>query len=344
MSRLVGPPAMRCLRPEGARAFSRGPAKLGSTLAMAMAMAVGAALAVALAVVSSGLSPEPAFAAASGSDGPGGTVTVGVTGSGSSVGSPGGASRAGGAPGPGSGTPWICSSLPLTLNDGPGIAPGGPTPGGWYSVTCINGGTGASTTTTEWIAAATPPTTPAVDPRLVALQAENSLRLPAPTVGTDPAGSSVVNLDTWLWIDPIIWFPHSVTAAVGSVQATAVATPVAVAWTMGDGGTAICSGPGTVYNRSEPSGSQSTDCSYRYRASSAGQASPDGNPDHAAFTVRAIVHWSVTWTAVGAPGGGSLPPLTTVGVIELRVEQVESVNTDRFVLTTAREQNRSTDQ
>ncbi len=199
-------------------------------------------------------------------------------------------------------------------------------------MTCVNRLNGASTTQTEWIPSAPPslPSAPAgapgVDPRVVALQAENSLRLPTPDLHFNPAASSVVNLPTWLWIDPSIWHPLSVTATAGSVSATAVATPVSVTWQTGDGGQVVCGGPGRPFDFALPVDEQETGCQHTYLASSLGQPSPDGDPDHAAYQVRATVTWSVSWVAVGASGQGVLPPLTTATEAAVRVVQVESVN------------------
>ena len=134
----------------------------------------------------------------SGATAGGRTITVGASRSGSGGGGPGGATGGGGA-----GqvqNPWLCVDTKLVLNDEGGFAAGGPTPGSWYSVTCINQVTGASTTATEWIPDQAAATTPAANPYVLALQAENSLRLPSPTVHFNPADFSVVNLATWLWI------------------------------------------------------------------------------------------------------------------------------------------------
>jgi hypothetical protein len=281
--------------------------------------------------------PHAAGAAASGTDSTGGSVTVTVSGSGTEGGEPGGSSGSGssGDQGP---SPWVCVSTLLTLNDEGGFAPGGPTPGSWYSVTCTNESTGASTTQTEWIPdqspTATATATPAVDPYAVALQAEDSLRLPDPAVHLDPQGTSVVNLPTWLWIDADVWHPYAVTASVGTVSATAVATPISVTWTMGDGGSVSCDGPGTPYDPAVPSSQQSTPCQYAYAVSSFGQPSPDGNPDDDSFAVVASINWSVTWSVAGGVGGGTLPTLSTTSSTPVRVEQVESVDTAMSVATT----------
>src|SRR3546814_11679817 len=61
----------------------------------------------------------------------------------------------------------------------------------------------------------------------------------------------------------------------------------------------VCQGPGTPYDASRPASEQTTDCSYTYGRSSASE--PDG-----AYLVTATVRWNVTWTIVGAPGGGDL--------------------------------------
>jgi hypothetical protein len=275
------------------------------------------------AVLASVLVPVSAFGAASGGEG-GGTITVGAGDGGSSGGDPGSSAGGDGASGPGA-IPWQCTYEKLVLNDDGGSV-GGPTPGSWYSVTCVDTQTGASTTDTEWIPDQSTTTSPPVDPRSVALEAENSLRLPAPVSHLNPASASVVNLPTWLWVDAGIWHSYSVSASVGSVSATAVATPHSVEWSMGDGGAVVCDGPGTPFDPYIASSEQSTGCSYTYARSSAGQPSPDGSPDDAIFEVRATVNWSVSWSAQGAAGGGELPSLTTSTSTAERVVQVESIN------------------
>jgi hypothetical protein len=219
----------------------------------------------------------------------------------------------------------------LALNNDVGPPPGVTAPGSWYEITCT-AADGTRTTQTLWIsntastATAPPPTTPAVDPLTVARQAANALQLPDPTPSFDPSGSAVVNLPTWLWIDGSIWHRYSVTASVGTVTATAVATPVSVVWAMGDGQSVTCPGPGTPYQVGLPPSAQRTDCTFTYPVSSVGQPSPNGDPNQGAFAVEATVEWAISWTATGAPGGGSLPGATTSTRTALRVVQVESVN------------------
>jgi hypothetical protein len=186
--------------------------------------------------------------------------------------------------------------------------------------------TGESYTETEWIPDPAVGSTPPIDPVAVAYQAENALKLPSPTIRSNPSGSSIVNLPTWLWIDPAIWHPYSVTASAGSVSATAVATPTTVTWGMGDGGSVTCDGPGTEFDLARPSFQQDTNCEYTYAVSSIGQPSESGNGNDAAFDVKATIHWTVSWSATGVAAGGVLPGLTTSESTPLRVEQVESID------------------
>lgn len=259
----------------------------------------------------------------------GGTISVGATTSASSGGAPEvatGETPTTSGTGPPAFVP-ICTTDVLTLNNAVGPPPGVTAPGSWFSILCTNAG-GGTTTTNLWISSApgAPAAPPAVDPYAVALQAENSLNLPSLTIGFNPPTNAVVNLPTWLWVDPALWHPYVVSATVGAVTATATATPTSVTWNLGDGGSLVCAGPGTAYRTDLPASAQQTSCSYVYQTTSLGQPSSDGSPNDGAFRVTATVAWQVVWTAQGAPGGGNLPPLTTTSTTNLRVEQVESVN------------------
>lgn len=269
-----------------------------------------------------------AGAGSAGAGAGGGTVSVGA-GSGGASGGGGGSGGSTGGPGAGVGgatNPWICTSTYLALNNEGGFPAGGPLPGAWYSVTCVDTATKLQVTQTIWVTGPAPVAAPAVDPHALALRAENLIDLPRPTLHIDPSGTSVVDLATWLWIDPGLWRDVSVTAAAGSVSATAVARPVAVRWTTGDGGQVACEGPGTAYLRWLTAASQSTDCSWVYLRTSDGQPSLDGNPDDGTYVVNATVEWDVSWTATGVAGGGILPTLFTTESALLRVVQIESVN------------------
>jgi hypothetical protein len=254
-------------------------------------------------------------------------VSVGVTTTATSPGTSGATTpgRGGGVSGP------VCTYTPVTLSasGGFGLPAGGPTPGWWYIVQCA--GPSAPGEQVVWVP--TNPGTPAapagveVSPSVVAAEAAASIVLPSPVIQLNPAAFSVVNFATWLSVGAGAWHPFQATAAVGGVTATATAIPESVEWTMGDGGSIDCAGPGTPYNPAVQADLQSTACSYAYTRSSDGEPSTDGNPDDGAFNVTATVTWKVTWTTVGVAGGGTLPPLETSATIPVRVEQVESVGT-----------------
>jgi hypothetical protein len=166
---------------------------------------------------------------------------------------------------------------------------------------------------------------PKVTPVQEAENAESSMTLPSPTIFSDPTGSTFVNLPTWLWISPTIWHPWTTTATAGDVTASATATPIDVEFSMGDGGSEICRGPGSVFNANQAISLQGTPCSYTYHTSSADQPTANGNANDASFLVTATVTWAVSWVAVGAAGGGTLPSLTTASTTSIRVQQIESV-------------------
>jgi hypothetical protein len=259
----------------------------------------------------------------SASDG-GNTVKVGATNATSTPAAP---------PHPGGGTvngsASKCTYTPMPAKTAATFGPGGPTPGGWYFVSCPGRTLTIYNGALSWFPSGSsgPAGNVPVPPSALAQQAFDSLTLPAPAIVLNPASFSVVNLPSWLWVDPESWHTFRATATAGGVSATAIAFPVEVSWSMGDGHTVVCDGPGTPYRPAISPEAQSTTCSYTYLTSSSGLPSPDGNSNDDAFKVTATITWTVTWTATGAPGGGGLPPLHTSSTVPVRVEQVEAVGT-----------------
>lgn len=162
----------------------------------------------------------------------------------------------------------------------------------------------------------------AVDPLTLAQEALRRLPLPLPSVGTSPPPDrdQVVHVPTWLWVEDA-WAPVSATASVPGVSVTVTAVPDSVAWEMGNGDSVVCDGPGTPYDPSRPDAEQSTDCSYTYTASSAGQPGER-------FTVTATQRWRVTWTAIGVAGGGDLGTVSRSTQFTLRVAEGQALVTE----------------
>ncbi|MEO3810773.1 hypothetical protein ABGB17_17365 [Sphaerisporangium sp. B11E5] len=145
--------------------------------------------------------------------------------------------------------------------------------------------------------------------------------LPIPKISSSPRPSDpqLVRLPIWLAIAHDIWHPYMSTASAGGITATARATPVRVAWVMGDGAIVVCLGPGTRYRdgKDDPRRSSPT-CGHTYLESSA-------EAPHARYRVTATVTWSVTWSAIGQ--SGTLPALTTTAATSFRVAESQAIVT-----------------
>jgi hypothetical protein len=151
--------------------------------------------------------------------------------------------------------------------------------------------------------------------------AASRLVLPQPEVVVNPPAPApqLVMLPTWLWVEPLWWaVPRSASASVPGVTVVASATPVRVVWSMGDGSTVSCEGPGTPYAAGGDPVAGSPDCGYTYTRTSTDQS-------EGAFEVSATVTWQVTWSGGGASGAAG--PLSSTVTMPVAVVEVRSVNT-----------------
>jgi hypothetical protein len=207
----------------------------------------------------------------------------------------------------------VCSYTPE-----PGLEPsmravgyGAPPPDAHlYSVTC-----GGVSAWFFWLNPAAVPV-PAGGPSaaVLAQRAYRVLVLATPVIGMSPGPgvAQLVRVPTWLWLDPAMWGPRSASASVPGLSATVTAVPVRVVWSMGDGTTVVCAGPGTrfVAGRSNPYAA-SPDCGHTYT-----RAGP--------VTVTATVSWRVRWAGGGT--AGVLPGLVSASSVDLRVVEAQAVN------------------
>jgi len=168
-------------------------------------------------------------------------------------------------------------------------------------------------------AAQTPPAPP-VTPELLRAVAIKNLRLPDPRLDWNPkrlgTQGTLVNLDTWLWLDnpPAT---ESVTAAVaGSGAATVTARFAGMDITAPGESPLSCAGPGTAYSV----GAHPTCVLVFARASSA--------LGLAATPVTAAARWSATWTFNGA-GQGPIPtqPAPVAATANIAVDEVQTLVT-----------------
>ncbi len=158
-----------------------------------------------------------------------------------------------------------------------------------------------------------------VDPAVLAQQARRSVTIADPQMATSPQADRrlYTRVPTWLWVDPGWWRTYSATARAGIVSSTVVARPVRASWTMGDGGQAVCNGPGTQWRRGL-SENQST-CSYTYRNASAGQGSGK-------FIMTVEIEFEVSWTSSLGRGGG-LARITRSASKAVEVGEIQAVET-----------------
>lgn len=191
---------------------------------------------------------------------------------------------------------------------GAGPKEGDTRPGRWLRKICGQDATSPGTATVIWVPQRT-------DPQVLAEKAVREADLPTPAVVTNPSVDQplLVNLPTWLALDPAAWAPVDVSASAGGVTVTAVAVPERVVWDLGNSEQLTCDGPGSVYDRSRPAAGQAPMCSYTYRQP--GQ-----------YRITATVEWRVTWQAVGVPGGGDLGVARRSNTVPVRVTEVQTVN------------------
>ena len=226
------------------------------------------------------------------------------------------------------GSYWVdaCHSYAVPMNPVPPLSDPvwqGHTTGTVYR--CI-GGQGAGIV---WSPQAPPGPPPALQ---LAEQAASQLRPPtltaASNAGTGAGATTYVGIPTWLYLQGPWAAVTSPPAAVAGESVTATATPTSVSWSMGDGQTQVCNGPGAPYDSRDPS---NPPCGYTYRIDSSKQPQDGPSENDRYFTVVASVTWSITWTCTGAAcdqNGGTLPGLTIASPpVRWRVFQIETVVT-----------------
>jgi hypothetical protein len=200
------------------------------------------------------------------------------------------------------------------------VAEPGQGPGAWYVYRCTTDGVRDTLFRAPiWIPDAAPgAAAPAPSPAALAEQARNELQLAGPRIDMNPVGDQLAELPSWLWLDPAGWNQIAATAAAGGVSVTAVAKPVQVLWSLGDGGAVTCTGPGTPFPAGADPRSASPDCGYTYRG-------PSTAASGGTYPVTATVRWNVSWA--GAGQAGAFPELTTVSVAQARVIDVPALTT-----------------
>lgn len=158
-----------------------------------------------------------------------------------------------------------------------------------------------------------------VDPAALAQEARQSVAIPQPPISTSPRADRKLytRVLTWLWVDPGWWRTYEATADAGGVSTTVVAKPVRSVWSTGDGGQAICGGPGVEWRPGMAD--NQTNCSYTYKNSSAGQRG-------ASYTMTVTVEFEVSWTS-SIGGGGTLARINRSASRAVEVGEIQAIET-----------------
>lgn len=134
-----------------------------------------------------------------------------------------------------------------------------------------------------------------------------------------------VGAPVWLWIDtndPHAWGTHTITATENSLTIWATVWATHTTYTLGDGGSITCAGPGTPrpYDPNSLISEHSpTGCEHTYTTTNT-----LGNPN-SRYNVTATVTWRTDWTATNGQTGTFT--LTTTGTTTtLHIGQIRIVN------------------
>lgn len=153
------------------------------------------------------------------------------------------------------------------------------------------------------------PPVPQVDPRELAQRAVDSMTLLGPDIASPrAAGKYTVGVPMWMWVNqsPTTYGPNTASATAGGITVTATAKVTKIVWTMGDGASVTCNGPGTPYTSSDGM-AQSPTCGHVYSKTSAGA-------QNGKFPVTATSTWTINWQ-----GGGQAGQLTEVRQTNVQV-------------------------
>lgn len=184
----------------------------------------------------------------------------------------------------------------------------------WVCVTYDLSGAAVSfgpTGRTRFVENGEPPEPAVPSPRVLAVQAAASFRLPDPVWGRFPAFMlqdgrpyTVVNTHMWFWTDSSEWHSFTATARAGANWATVTAKPVALQLVPGDGQGAVeCASPGRPFDTARDAYSSSwvpqpepDGCDYVYRKATS-------DYPNEMLTATLSIRWELSWTGSGGTSG-----------------------------------------
>ncbi|RZT27162.1 hypothetical protein EV649_0916 [Kribbella sp. VKM Ac-2569] len=175
---------------------------------------------------------------------------------------------------------------------------------------------------TKWVWIPGKPDTVVVDPVTLVYEAIADMHLAAPLINTAPGSGQIglVNMPVWLWVRKTenTWGPIVRSASVPGLSVTATAQVKAINWSMGDGKTVRCEGPGTPYDKSMGVKASPT-CGHRYVKTSR-------KLPNCKYPVTAVAQWDITWqSTLGDTGQISM---TQQAETQLRIGEAVPVLVD----------------
>jgi hypothetical protein len=144
---------------------------------------------------------------------------------------------------------------------------------------------------TEWVWLPGRPDIVVVDPEVLAYKAVAEMHFAPPLIKTAPGAGQIglVNMPVWMWVNKTenTWGPISRSATVPGLTVTASAQVVAIDWSMGDGNTVRCKGPGTPYDKTMGVKDSPT-CGHRYTKTSR-------KLPNCKYPITATAQWNISW-------------------------------------------------
>jgi hypothetical protein len=175
---------------------------------------------------------------------------------------------------------------------------------------------------TRWIWLPGRPDTVVVDPMTLVYESIAQMHLAPPQINTAPGVGQIglVNMPVWMWVTKSenTWGPIVRSASVPGLSVTATAQVKAINWSMGDGKTVRCEGPGTPYTKSMGVKNSPT-CGHRYSKTS-------HKLPNCRYPVTAVAQWDITWTSTLGDNGQI--SMTQQAATQLRIGEAVPVLVD----------------
>ena len=171
-----------------------------------------------------------------------------------------------------------------------------------------------------WVDPGASPPAPRISAGRLARAAWKVVKIPAPTVQTNPKvgsqGATLVGMDTWVWATGETPTSVKATATAGSTSVTVTAGSSGLQLSAPDG-KASCTGFGIAWHQGMPEGSSPCTISFNRSSAHLGGATP----------LAIKVAYSASYS--GSDGSsGTLPAITTASTVNLPVAEVQTLTTN----------------